>query len=82
MAAPCSFATAATDQAAALLRSVSRAVEAFSQAELERVEPPDLDEALELAIPQFSRAAAEAELPAWPVAWAEVEGEDEFGGAG
>ena len=45
------------------------------------VEADSQDEALELAVPAFEKAVATAELPPWPVTWAEVEGEDEFGGA-
>lgn len=44
------------------------------------VEADSQDEALELALPEFNRAVETAELPSWPVAWAEVQGEDEFGG--
>ena len=44
------------------------------------IEAASQDEALELAVPRFTEAVAEAGLPAWPVTWAEVEGEDEFGG--
>ena len=45
------------------------------------VDADSQDEALERALPEFTRAVETAELPSWPVAWAEVEGEDEFGGA-
>ena len=44
------------------------------------VEAETQDEALERALPAFTRAVEQAELPSWPVTWAEVEGEDEFGG--
>lgn len=43
------------------------------------VEAEGQDEALELAIPRFEAAVEAAGLPAWPVTWAEVEGEDDFG---
>ena len=45
------------------------------------VEADSQDEALELALPKFAAAVETAELPEWPVTWAEVEGEDELGGA-
>ena len=35
------------------------------------------DEAVDLAVPAFEMAAAQAELPPWPVTRAEVIGEDE-----
>ena len=44
------------------------------------VEADTQDAALELAIPAFEKAVETAELPPWPVTWAEVEGEDHFGG--
>jgi len=44
------------------------------------VEADSQDEAVDLAIPVFTQAAETAGLPSWPVTWAEVVGEDEFGG--
>ncbi len=44
------------------------------------VEAGSQDEAVDLAIPVFTEAVETAGLPAWPVTWAEVVGEDEFGG--
>ena len=41
------------------------------------IEADSADEAVNLALPAFEAAAAEAELPPWPVAHAEVIGEDE-----
>jgi hypothetical protein len=43
------------------------------------VEAPSADEAVERAVGLFTDAAAQAGLPAWPVAWAEsVSEESEF----
>ena len=44
------------------------------------IEADSQDEALDRALPAFTRAVETAELPPWPVTWAEVIGEDEFGG--
>ena len=41
------------------------------------IEAGTADEAVNLAVPAFEAAAAQAELPPWPVARAEVIGEDE-----
>jgi hypothetical protein len=43
------------------------------------IEAPDSDAAVDLAIGVFTAAAAQAGLPAWPVAWAEsIADESEF----
>ena len=41
------------------------------------IEADSADEAVNLALPAFAAAAAQAELPPWPVTHAEVIGEDE-----
>jgi hypothetical protein len=41
------------------------------------IEADTADEAVNLALPAFAAAAAQAELPPWPVTTAEVIGEDE-----
>lgn len=45
------------------------------------VEAPNQDAALELGLEHFAVAVETAGLPSWPVTWAEVECDDEFGGA-
>lgn len=48
------------------------------------VEADSADEAVERAVPAFEQAAAAADMPPWPVAHAEVVGEEEelFGDEG
>jgi hypothetical protein len=41
------------------------------------VEAPSADEAVDIAVPLFVRAAEQAGLPVWPVTHAEVIGEDD-----
>lgn len=41
------------------------------------VEAPSADDAVELAVPMFTKAAERAGLPAWPVTRADVIGEDD-----
>jgi hypothetical protein len=41
------------------------------------IEAPSADEAVELAIPSFAQAAAQANLPPWPITRAEVISEED-----
>ena len=63
--------------AVAGLDGVASGVGAMSYGAQIVVEAGSADEAVELALPLFSGAVDTSGLPAWPVATAEVVGEDE-----
>jgi len=64
--------------AVAIHNGVATGVGAMSYGAQLEVEASNPDHAVELAIPLFEAAVAKAGIPAWPVARAEVNGEDEF----
>ncbi len=65
--------------AVAEFEGIASGIGTFSYAAQIVVEAPDADTAVDRAIDVFTRAAARAGLPPWPVAWAEsVSEESEF----
>lgn len=65
--------------AVAEFEGIASGIGTFSYAAQIVVEAPDADRAVDRAIELFTRAAAQAGLPPWPVAWAEsVSEESEF----
>ena len=64
--------------AVAIHNGVATGVGAVSYGAQIEVEANNADEAVALAMPLFEAAVATAGLPEWPVAKAEVEGENEF----
>ena len=64
--------------AVAIHNGVATGIGAMSYGAQLEVEAPNADQAVEIAIPLFEQAVAKAGLPEWPMAKAEVEGEDEF----
>ncbi len=63
--------------AVAPLGGIASGVGAMSYGAQIVVEAEGSDQAVDLALPLFAKAIAEAELPDWPVTKAEVIGEDE-----
>ena len=69
--------------AVAVLSGVASGIGTMSYGAQILVEAPSADDAVEVAVPLFLRAAEQAGLPAWPVTRAEVVGEDDdLGDAG
>ncbi len=64
--------------AVASLGGVASGVGAMAYGAQIVVEADSADQAVELAIPAFTAAAEQAQLPPWPVTRAEVIGEDEL----